>query len=93
LSQSVRHALLWLAIAIDDEDVISVVGNTPRASGTTDVVSGERDLNSLLHMGIHRNLAGNLEIWIQNLEGQKNLLERLAGQPIQICHKMTKSRL
>jgi hypothetical protein len=58
-----------------DEDVISVVGNTPRASDAT--YSGlaiiERSELSTTH--------GNTwtiwqEIWIQNLAGQKNLVGR-----------------
>ncbi len=59
-----------------------------------DVVSGRpgREVWTLCFTWEYtENLAGNLEIWQQNLAGQKNL-EQLAGQPIQICNKMTKSR-
>jgi hypothetical protein len=61
-----------------NEDVIFIVGHTPRASSPT---------SSGLAFGVHGR-SPNLD---PNLDGVKNL-DWLAGQPIQIFHKNTKKR-
>jgi hypothetical protein len=61
-----------------DEDIIFIVGHTPRASSTTSLG---------LAFGVHGR-SPNLD---QNLDGVKNL-DPVAGHRIQIFHKNTKER-